>query len=85
MTLKLGEQKDSASLVQFLEESTRAMRELIADGRRKLVPIDVLLDRGMELSRMKVQAAELLAKLAVTEDEKVAATLGKFRRRGCVR
>ena len=78
MTLKLGEQKDSASLVQFLEESTRAMRELIADGRRKLVPIDVLLDRGMELSRMKVQAAELLAKLAVTEDEKVAATLGKL-------
>jgi thiol-disulfide isomerase/thioredoxin len=78
MKLKLGELKDSASLVQFLEKSTRAMRELMADGRSKRLPIDVLLDRGMELSRMKVQAADMLAKLAVTADEKVAATLGKL-------
>lgn len=78
MTLELGDLKDSNAAVRLLEKSSRAMRELIADGRRKLVPIDVMLDRGMELSRMKVQAADMLAKLAVTADEKVAATLGKL-------
>jgi len=78
MKLELGELKDPAAAVQLLEKSSRAMRELIADGRRKLVPIDVMLDRGMELSRIKVQAADMLAKLAVTADEKVAATLGKL-------
>jgi thiol-disulfide isomerase/thioredoxin len=78
MTLKLGELKDSVSLVQFLEKSTRAVRELVADGRRNLMTKELLLERGMDLSRMKLQAAESLGKIAATSDEKAAASLGKI-------
>ncbi len=78
MKLALGDVADAKGLVSFLEKSTRAVRELIADGRRKLLSTDVLLERGMELSRMKVQAADRLQKIAATDDEKAAAILGKL-------
>lgn len=78
MQLKLPEQRDAASLLQFLERSSRSVRELIADGRRKLITNDMILERGMALSRMKMEAAELLGKLAQTEDEKLAVAMGKM-------
>jgi len=76
MKLQLGDLKNSKEMVAFLEKSTRAMRELIADNRRKLAPNDLVLDRGMELSRMKRQAADMLSQIAVTDDEKASGTLG---------
>lgn len=78
MTLKLGELTDARSHIQFLEKSTRAIRELFADGRRKLVATDLLLERGLELSRMKLDAATSLAKIATTDDEKAAAAIGNI-------
>jgi hypothetical protein len=57
MQLKLPEKRDSASLLQFLERSSRSVRELIADGRRKLITNDMILERGMALSRMKITCA----------------------------
>jgi len=78
MQLKLPEKRDAASLLQFLELSSRSVRELIADGRRKLITNDMILERGMALSRMKMEAAELLGKLAQTDDEKLAVAMGKL-------
>ena len=78
MQLKMTEEVDAVSLMKFLEKSSRAVRELIADGRRKLVTRDVIVDRGMQLSRMKIAASDLLNKIAKTEDEKVAAAMGKM-------
>jgi thiol-disulfide isomerase/thioredoxin len=78
MQLKLPEKRDAESLLQFLERSSRSVRELIADGRRKLITNDMILERGMALSRMKMEAAELLGKLAQTDDEKLAVAMGKM-------
>ncbi|MEQ1825146.1 MAG: TlpA disulfide reductase family protein [Pirellula sp.] len=78
MLLKLENLTDAKSLVQFLEKSTRALRELIAASRRGLATNDLVLDRGMELSRMKLTASESLGKIAATDDEKAAAALGKL-------
>jgi thiol-disulfide isomerase/thioredoxin len=78
MKLSLSNVNDSKSLVDFLERSTRCLRELIADTRKGLVTNDLLLERGMELSRMKMSAAEALGKIAATDDEKAAAALGKL-------
>ena len=78
MRLRLSDLKDSVSLVKFLKSSTLAVRELVADANRRLVTKELLLDRGMALSRMKLKAAEQLAKVAATADEKTAASLGKL-------
>ena len=78
MQLTLPEKRDSASLLQFLEKNSRSLREMIADGRRKLITTDMILERGMALGRMKIEAAEQLSKLAQTDDEKLAATMGKM-------
>ena len=78
MTLKLGDLNGSKPLMEFIDTSTRAFRELLADARntKKQLPKDILLDRGMILSRMKLEAAQRLAKLASNEDEKAASKLG---------
>ena len=78
MKLQLGDLNGSQGLIQFLETSSRAVRELLADGRQKLLSRDVLLDRGMELSRMKLEASQRLEKLAANDDEKAVAAVGKL-------
>ncbi len=78
MTLQLGDLNGPKPLMEFLVSSSRAFMELVADSRKKntLLPPEILLDRGMSLSRMKLEAAQRLDKLASTEDEKTAASLG---------
>ena len=78
MTLQLGNPSSAKALVDFLNTSSRAFMELVADSRNpgSQLPIDVLLDRGMAVSRMKLEAAQRLEKLASNEAEKTAATLG---------
>ncbi len=78
MTLKLGDLNGAKPLMDFLDKSTRAFRELLADARntKKQVPRDIVLDRGMILSRMKLEASQRLEKLAVNEEEKAASSLG---------
>jgi len=76
MTLQLGNPSGAKPLMQFLETSSRAVRELVADQR--LLTKDILLNRGMDLSRMKLEAAQRLEKLAANDDEKAAASLGKL-------
>ncbi len=78
MKLQLGDLNGAQPLMQFLDASSRAVRELLADGRQKLLTRDVLLDRGMELSRMKLEASQRLEKLAANEDEKAVASVGKL-------
>ncbi len=78
MTLKLGDVNSAQPLLKFLETSSRAVRELIAHGRQKKLTKEVLLERGMELSRMKLEASQRLEKIAVSEDEKAAASVGKL-------
>jgi thiol-disulfide isomerase/thioredoxin len=78
MTLALGDLNGPEALMEFLNTSSRVVFELLADGRRKLLTRDVLLDRGMSLSRMKLEAAERLEKIATTDDQKVAAAVGKL-------
>ncbi len=78
MKLQLGDLNGAQGLMQFLETSSRAVRELLADGRQKLLTKDVLLDRGMELSRMKLEASQRLEKLAANDDEKAVAAVGKL-------
>ena len=78
MTLKLGNLNGAKPLMEFLNTSSRAVMELLADGRRKMLTNEVLLDRGMSLSRMKLEASQRLEKLASNEDEKAASALGKL-------
>ena len=78
MKLQLGDLNGAQPLMQFLDTSSRAVRELLADGRQKLLTRDVLLERGMELSRMKLEASQRLEKLAANEDEKAVASVGKL-------
>ena len=78
MKLQLGDLNGSQGLIQFLETSSRAVRELLADGRQKLLSRELLLDRGMELSRMKLEASQRLEKLAANDDEKAVAAVGKL-------
>ncbi len=78
MKLKLGDLNGAQPLMEFLDTSSRAVRELLADGRQKLLTKDVLLERGMELSRMKLEASQRLEKTAANEDEKAVASVGKL-------
>lgn len=78
MKLQLGDLNGAQQLMQFLETSSRAVRELLADGRQKLLTRDVLIDRGMELARMKLEASQRLEKIAANEDEKTVASLAKL-------
>ncbi len=78
MTLQLGELNGAKPLMDFLNTSSRAVMELLADGRKKMLTNDVLLDRGMSLSRMKLEASLRLEKLATNDDEKAASMLGKL-------
>jgi len=78
MTLELGNPNGAKGLMEFLNTSSRAAMELLADGRKKLLTKDVMLERGMVLSRMKLEASERLEKLAATADEKAAAAAGKL-------
>ena len=78
MKLQLGDLNGAEKLMQFLETSSRAVKELLADGRQKLLTRDVLLDRGMELSRMKLEASQRLEKIAANEDEKAVASVAKL-------
>ena len=79
MKLAIGEQqKDAPALIKFIAKSTQSLRELMADGQRKLISPELILERGMELSRMKIQASELLEKIAESEDEKAAAALARM-------
>ena len=66
MTLKLGDLNGVKPLMEFLDKSTRAFKELLADARnsKKQLPRDIVLDRGMILSRMKLEASQRLEKLA---------------------
>ena len=78
MTLQLGDVNSAQPLLKFLETSSQAVRELIANGRQKKLTKEVLLDRGMELSRMKLEASQRLEKIAANEDERAAASVGKL-------
>jgi thiol-disulfide isomerase/thioredoxin len=79
MKLALGEkQVEAPGLVTFMADCSRAIKELIADGRQKRIGTDLILERGMELSRMKLEAAQRLSKVASTDDEKVTAALGRI-------
>ena len=78
MKLKLGNLNGAQGLMEFLDTSSRAVRELLADGRQKLLTKDVLLERGMELSRMKLEASQRLGKLAANEVEKAVASVGRL-------
>lgn len=78
MKLKLGDLNGAQPLMEFLDTSSRAVRELLADGRQKLLTKDVLLERGMELSRMKLEASQRLGKIAANEDEKAVALVGQL-------
>jgi len=78
MTLQLGELNGAKPLMEFLNTSSRAVMELLADGRKKMLTNEVLLEQGMRLSRMKLEASERLEKLAANEDEKAASVLGKL-------
>ncbi len=78
MTLQLGDLNGPKPLMEFLVKGSRAFLELVADSRRKelQVPRELLLERGMALSRMKLEAAQRLQTLASTEEEKTAAAIG---------
>lgn len=78
MTLKLGDLNGPKPLMEFLVSSSRAFMELVADSRNKNIqlPQEILLDRGMAVSRMKLEASQRLEKLASQDDEKTAAALG---------
>ncbi len=78
MTLKLGDLNGGKPLMEFLNTSSRAVMELLADGRKKMLTNEVLLEQGMRLSRMKLEASQRLEKLAANEDEKAASMLGKL-------
>ncbi len=78
MTLELGNLNGAKPLMEFLNTSSRAAMELIADGRKKLLTKEIMLERGMALSRMKLEASERLGKLAASVDEKTAASAGKL-------
>lgn len=78
MTLKLGDLNGPEQLMEFLNTSSRAVLELLADGRKKMLTRDMQLERGMSLSRMKLEAAERLEKIATTDDQKVASVAGKL-------
>lgn len=78
MTLKLGDLNGAKPLMEFLNTSSRAVMELLADGRKKMLTNEVLLEQGMRLSRMKLEASQRLEKLAANEDEKAASMLGKL-------
>ncbi len=78
MTLQLGELNGAKPLMEFLNTSSRAVMELLADGRKKMLTNEVLLEQGMRLSRMKLEASQRLEKLAASEDEKAAFMLGKL-------
>ena len=78
MTLELGNLNGAKPLMEFLNTSSRAAMELLADGRKKLLTKEIVLERGMVLSRMKLEASERLEKLAADADEKTAATAGKL-------
>ena len=78
MTLELGNLNGAKPLMEFLNTSSRAAMELLADGRKKLLTKEIVLERGMVLSRMKLQASERLEKLAADADEKTAAAAGKL-------
>lgn len=78
MTLQLGDLNGPKPLMEFLIKSSRAFLELVSDSRKKdmQLPRELLLERGMALSRMKLEAAKRLETLAASEDEKTAASLG---------
>ena len=78
MTLKLGDINSAQPLLKFLETSSRAVRELMAHGRQRKLTKEVVLDRGMVLSRMKLEASQRLEKIAVSEEETAAASVGKL-------
>lgn len=78
MTLKLGDLNGPEPLMEFLNTSSRVVTELLTDGRRKMLTREMLLERGMSLSRMKLEAAERLEKIAATDDQKVASAVGKL-------
>lgn len=78
MTLQLGELNGAKPLMEFLNTSSRAVMELLADGRKKMLTNEVLLEQGMRLSRMKLEASQRLEKLAANDDEKAAFMLGKL-------
>ncbi len=78
MTLELGNLNGAKPLMEFLNTSSRAAMELLADARKKLLTKEVVLERGMVLSRMKLEASERLEKLAADADEKTAASAGKL-------
>ncbi len=78
MTLKLGDLNGPEQLMEFLNTSSRAVLELLADGRKKMLTRDMQLERGMSLSRMKLEASERLEKIATTDDQKVASVAGKL-------
>ena len=78
MTLQLGDLNGAKPLMEFLNTSSRAVMELLADGRKKMLTNEVLLEQGMRLSRMKLEASQRLEKLAANEDEKAASMLGKL-------
>lgn len=78
MTLTLGDLNGPEQLMEFLDSTSRLVMEMLADGRRRLLTRDIQLERGMALSRMKLEAAERLEKIATTDDQKVAAAAGKL-------
>ena len=78
MKLELGDINGAKPLMQFIETSSRSMKELLADGSRKLVSKDTIIERGMELSRMKLEASQRLETLASNETEKSASILGRL-------
>jgi thiol-disulfide isomerase/thioredoxin len=78
MRLQLTKARDLPSLMKFMETSTRCMKELFADAQRRLLSPDILMSRAVELSRMKLEAADLIGKVATNDDEKAASILGRM-------
>lgn len=78
MTLGTTDSNDSKELLKYLAKSDAATRELMTDGVKRAVSRELVLEKGMEIARNKRVAAEKLAKVATTDDEKAGAAIGKL-------
>jgi thiol-disulfide isomerase/thioredoxin len=78
MKLEMTSSQDPKELMRFLSSVDRSLQEMQADATSRMINDDVILDRGMAVSRIKLTAAERLEKVASTPEEKSRALIGKL-------
>jgi thiol-disulfide isomerase/thioredoxin len=78
MKLEMTSSQDPKELVRFLGSVDRSLQEMQKDATSGVINDDVILDRGMAVSRIKLTASERLEKVASTPEEKSKALIGKL-------